>query len=156
MASSGQSPFQGERLQIDDLKSLSDIIRSLGSDSSLAKQITMIEIDEKEVDESELDPEGDPPEIDPKTYEQFGMNLSKIIQEVQQQGGIESFKWTGVDQKNVRPDVFWESLWKTNATLKTLNIEFSVHELEALSKLVSHPPQSPVHTNARTSDPPFR
>jgi hypothetical protein len=147
-----QSPFQGSWILIDDLRNLSDIAHSLDVDPSLAKQVTAIEVHEKEVDESELDLEGDPAEIAPEVYEKFGTDMSKVIHEVQKHGHLETFKWIGVDQKNARPDVFWESVWKTSSTLKKLSIEFSVHELDKLSKLVSQPPQIQFNTKRYVLD----
>jgi hypothetical protein len=135
-----QNPFQGTLLKIGNLEGLSDIFRILDSDFSLAKQITAIEIDEKEVRELELDAEGDPPSTPPEVFENYGIETSKIIEKVQECSGLGTFKWTGVAEKNTRPAVFWESLWKSASTLKTLDIEFSTHELDKLSKLVSRSP----------------
>jgi hypothetical protein len=142
---SNQSPLQGARLKIEYLKNLSGIIHSLESGPSFTPQIKVIEVDENEVDESESDAAVDPPERGSEIYEKFGIEMSKIIQEIQHHGGLEAFKWIGVDEENTRPAVFWESLWKTASTLENLNIQFSVHELEKLSKLVSHP-QILLHT----------
>lgn len=128
MESSKQSPFQGELLQIDSLRTLSDIVRDIESDPSLAKRITTIEVKEKEVDASELDADGDPPKIASEAYEKFGIQISKIIQDVQQHSVLESFTWTNVDDKNTRPAVFWETLCKTSGKMKSLNLEFSVHD----------------------------
>lgn len=126
--------FQGNGLRINDLQSLSEIVLKLKSDSSIARQITTIEVEEKEDDESELNADGDSPVIPPEEYEKFGIEMSKVIDEIQQNGGLETFRWTGVNQKNTRPDAFWLSLWRTATTLNNLNIEFSVHELHKLSK----------------------
>jgi hypothetical protein len=135
---SKRSPFQGEKLQIEDLANLSDIILIMETDLSLAKRITAIEVDEKTVDDSELDTNGDLPEIPAADYERFGIQMSKIIDVIQQRNGLESFRWTSVDDKNTRPYAFWTALWKAAGTLKSLNIEFGVYELAKLSELVRY------------------
>lgn len=121
---------------MDDLKSLSEIVLKLESDASIVKQITTIEVNEKEPDETELDAGGDPPIILPEVYEKFGIDMSRIIDQIHQNGGLETFRWNIVDQdqENTRPGVFWQSLWKAATTLKNLNLDFSVHELHKLSK----------------------
>lgn len=150
---SKRNPFQREVLRVESLRDLSDIIRDIKSNSSLAAQITAIEVKEKEVDASELDAHGDPPVIDPEVYEQFGIQMSKIVHEIQRHSVLEGFTWIGVDNKNMRPAVFWDTLCKTSATLKSLNIELSVHELEKMSKLVCFHPQISCCTNAVILDP---
>ena len=132
------SPFQGEKLQIDDLGNLSDIIPIIETKLSLAQRITAIEVDEKTVDGSESDANGNPPKISGADYERFGMEMSKIIDVIQQRNGLEKFRWTSVDDKNTRPYDFWVALWKAAGTLKSLNLEFSVHELAKLSELVRY------------------
>jgi hypothetical protein len=134
--SSRHSAFRGTVLRIESFRDLPEVLTAIESGSSLASQITAIEVMERELDESELDRY--PQVIAPEGFEQFGTDISKIIQDIQQYSVLEKFTWVGVDDKNTRPAAFWEALCKSSTTLKSLNIEFSVHELAKLSKLVSY------------------
>ncbi len=135
--------FQGKLLWIDDLRDLPQILRALESDSGLAKNITAIKIIEKK-SKRVLYHHG---WCDRTRYEQSDIEMSKIIQEIQKEGAIESFTWGGdIACNNLRPLEFWESLWKATTTLKSLDMKLTRVEMSESPEFVRcHPPKPSSH-----------
>jgi hypothetical protein len=127
-------PTQGRIIHINNLKNLSSVLSKVISDHSLAKRITAIEIDETKGED--LDADGDPIEFAPEAYEKYGAGVAQLIETVYEPGRLDTFQWiTGNSEKISRPLVFWDSLWRTAAGLKHLDIDFTVHELAKLAQL---------------------
>jgi hypothetical protein len=133
--------FDGHKLEIHDLKTLSKISYALSTSPSQARNITAVEVHH----DSPLDPELEDVESDTgsplatHSLAYADSEIAKIINEIWSNGGLESFRWTGSainDIRVKRSPLFWEALWKSASTLKTLDLEFYVHELHDLGQTV--------------------
>jgi hypothetical protein len=109
-------------LHIETVKDLPQIIRDLEFDSNLAKQLTGIEIKDDVAGFSNTDANGQFQQIAPEVYEQFGLQVTKIIQEIQHHSVLKKFTWGGIAPKGTRPFEFWEALCTASATLNELTI----------------------------------
>ena len=124
-APSPSNRFCEHRLEIRDIKKLADIVNDLESDPSQAFQITAISVIDDEFKASDskggnlLESEGIG-ESGPDFFNQISMQMTRIVNELERSGSLESFRWVrGTNkEKPTRATDFWEALWKTAATLK--------------------------------------
>lgn len=132
------------RIEVSDLSTQSETARHLMSDPFRAALVKAVEIrDDDDDDESEHDEEPTVSSIRTDSI-QASKDVATILDQVHQEGRLESFSWTGngmLRARGERQPAFWEALWKTGATLKNLILWFYEHEP------VLSPDYTPSHVN---------
>jgi hypothetical protein len=144
-------------LKIKSLEDLSQVLASFRDDPNLALSIRALDVEENDLEDASNEDGGETVvgvEHNTEDYaarnaaqaQGFCDGIASIVQEIAQNGRLESFKWKASYYRApipTRPKTFWEALSKTAATLKALHLNFYTHEIHALRQQKLNPMPSP-------------